>query len=856
MEKLQQMKVNVKEVFNKEKYSDAKMSEWFLKENTYDSHMLTDIKNVNPNKYFEIKAVKLEPLTPMFCDNIMLFSIIPAEHTEITNKKIMYKSSYCGTANTHIRQVFKDNNINIMPTSVKCKQTIKYSVGRDGDTQNGYIRNTVHKLDNIEEIKQQYYTKYNKSDTEDAYIVTYKIELADEEIHEMLPKLKTAMENTFNKLFYSFYLLDFDITQDYYNNANYGELEEYLLNNPNFSMQDANTKPNTRYVILNNKKYVGNNCLTYIDILENTRNKFYNKFICQVTSGGVNKAIGSNVYNFLYCPDKRLKETFKNENAIQSGITRLESTVMGGYLPNEKRLNKIINDLYSVADEQIFYKTPLQKQFKAITETLESNIILYNKAENKLYLTYWGNTLTGKITGTGIKMSKYNTEDKLKVLNYVKSHYSIAILNCYYVEIDKNKENMDEITFTTKLIKKENGKTQLFKNNVCFTTRPKNNKVICEEDSEENEENDSIEEDIDEKILVYTEENTQEDTEEKDDLFMQNRGLYSEELKFFLPTKKQQIKSKVLYEYLETETDKAPNLLSQKKREELIKRLEEEEIYNKETELKYKEREQKREERKEIRKQIEDKYKTLRCIEKIKDNLKENYKTKAKGSTELEINIKYNILSFRVTNNDYYIMYITYIENELLNKEIFFVPPYIKAILEKNLTKFINYGDNIYALEDTTDTILTFSGSKFGYYGTQHKKSLQIDSVNTYNLKLIDPHKTLKIENIKQEAEKLEDEENKKLLQKLTGEYKVKDCERMEILETDKNYTITHIQTIEYRKVERYIFKIAELKKLFVSNYFLEQEIKKKGLSRCVISLRTISIKTTPTKNKEMFVVI
>ena len=68
------------------------------------------------------------------------------------------------------------------------------------------------------------------------------------------------------------------------------------------------------------------------------RGKFYDKWICQATSGGVTKTIGSNLYNYLFCPDKRLRNTFSDERAINAGITRSEVTIRGGKLPSLEEL--------------------------------------------------------------------------------------------------------------------------------------------------------------------------------------------------------------------------------------------------------------------------------------------------------------------------------------------------------------------------------------------------------------------------------------------------------------------------------------------------------------------------------------
>ncbi len=234
------------------------------------------------------------------------------------------------------------------------------------------------------------------------------------------------------------YLLDFDITRDYLNIPNFTELEEHFINREDFIREGDQKTEETRYILLDSKKHVGKTCLSFYDLQEDKRDKYYNKWVCQFTSAGVSRAFGAHVYDFLFCPDKRLNATFKDEKAIMCGVTRLESSIYNGRLPTEEQLERIIEDMYDIVDVPMFYKTGFKNQYLALTENLNKNLVLYNKEENKLYASYWGNSLSRKITGGSIKMGKYSKpEDKERVINYVLAHYSIQLMPCYYVELEK-----------------------------------------------------------------------------------------------------------------------------------------------------------------------------------------------------------------------------------------------------------------------------------------------------------------------------------------------------------------------------------------------------------------------------------
>ena len=111
-------------------------------------------------------------------------------------------------------------------------------------------------------------------------------------------------------------------------------------------------------------------------------------------------------------------------------------------------------------------------------------------------------------------------------------------------------------------------------------------------------------------------------------------------------------------------------------------------------------------------------------------------------------------------------------------------------------------------------------------------------------------------DDIIEDLDKLEQENNKYLIQKLEGTFKTTQLNRLEELKINMDYTITHIQQIVYRGIDRYIFKIKENNNTYLSNYYLEHEFKNKSIPKEHFTIRAVKLKITPTKKKELLVVI
>lgn len=106
-----------------------------------------------------------------------------------------------------------------------------------------------------------------------------------------------------------------------------------------------------------------------------------NKFVCKLTSPGINKQLENHIIDFLNCPDKRLKETFGSEIAQKNGITRLEATIYNNYASDNFDIDekyyplyclKILEKNISFFLKALFYSVSISRIWKKLTDTLEN----------------------------------------------------------------------------------------------------------------------------------------------------------------------------------------------------------------------------------------------------------------------------------------------------------------------------------------------------------------------------------------------------------------------------------------------------------------------------------------------------
>ena len=112
-----------------------------------------------------------------------------------------------------------------------------------------------------------------------------------------------------------------------------------------------------------------------------------------------------------------------------------------------------------------------------------------------------------------------------------------------------------------------------------------------------------------------------------------------------------------------------------------------------------------------------------------------------------------------------------------------------------NVDKFIEHSDNIYTLDIIEMPFFSFI-AKNPYTG---KDNMFIEKLHC-DLRIQDKN----IIKEKQEIKQLENKIIENKIKQIEKEFKVKDLSRLEDLRENTKYTITHINTVEYRGKPRY----------------------------------------------------
>lgn len=249
-----------------------------------------------------------------------------------------------------------------------------------------------------------------------------------------------------------------DITRDLRGNLSKKTVNDYLIKSLGYVMEGCNKRGNK--VISENSSSIGKDCLTFIYSMDGIilRAKFYNKYVCQLTSAGVNYNMGNHFANLVDGENERLKKAFLDSR--EHGLTRMEVTLYSNKVYNKEYYSNVLEELEDISRQPSFYKTPFRNQWLQIENKLKNSLFLVDKTNGLYYYIYYVNNKTDKLIGISSKcvpskhyiIREFSLKDlPVNVLVYSYNKECIEYNVESYVKVEGDKCISRTMTFNTRI---------------------------------------------------------------------------------------------------------------------------------------------------------------------------------------------------------------------------------------------------------------------------------------------------------------------------------------------------------------------------------------------------------------------
>jgi len=479
--------VNLEELADNSKKSSSIYNKIGVINSINDTAYLNYYKNkinINENEILNLSGI--------FCDNILFYII--TEMDEIDTKE--QKTKHGDYGSNIIQQFFINHGLKGMVDFKHKKIRIENKTQQKEKTNKiiEFTTSQINKYKHIHNINENIEIK--------PVAQVYKISLSMININKIYEMFNNENIKYLEEQ-HGIYFYDIDFTQDVAGCFNKeGFISDLINNNSCFKMQNDTKKKYKNYdkniftdnninegesLILKNSKYVGLHCLTYLkneNGKEITRNKIYNKVICNLEMGSLTEPIGSNTYELIYNnKDKRLFNTIKT--GMETGILRIETTYnkMPTLEKVKERIEEIKKYLLDTKNNNYFYCS-ISEQWQNYTSSIKENLIILDYENKEFCIIRTVNSLTNRTSGIFIdkkhKDIKNETSRFKKVLLFYISYYAIKGVPLHIINLKKQKKT----TTIIKENKKTNEKKEVIKNETkifmsleCYKIKDDNNNI-------------------------------------------------------------------------------------------------------------------------------------------------------------------------------------------------------------------------------------------------------------------------------------------------------------------------------------------------------------------------------------------
>src|SRR3979490_1474454 len=199
--------------------------------------------------------------------------------------------------------------------------------------------------------------------------------------------------------------------------------------------------------IVDDRRKVGDNCISFYIPDHSMKIKVYNKFIQMLERCDVMTVLGSRIHNLFIDPTDYMKYII--QGLLHTGMTRIEIKFYDRELCPMNYYIDYFKQVKTNLEGCNFYKVSLERQWKQLVRRIYNKevIMIYLKEKRFFAYCHWLNSQTGKIQG-GTQKRVYERHIQLLVSNYSfnKTTSKLITITNDNTKVEEYKRTVSNIT--------------------------------------------------------------------------------------------------------------------------------------------------------------------------------------------------------------------------------------------------------------------------------------------------------------------------------------------------------------------------------------------------------------------------
>ena len=389
-----------------------------LQENTYESNLVSDIAYA-PYLRGNRGRTHLAPIPgfPPFCDDQYVYGRLQARDVVRVGNRVSCTTGETGSASLVVGRI-SNLSQEVWPRAEH--KYIHVSIAKTvGVGAGGKICETIQAIEagSGGKLEREWRAQHGGADPIAYFVAKLDVsELPIAVLHAGLQQFQQLLSANCMGLY------QLDYTQDLSGTLDRPELVQHLEEAHHFYRQGERPPENPQGCILDNTGSVGDHVCTFVQTIggRTTATKLYNKFVSQIEAGDVRGQFGGHMSGVVASTNDHLRQTLAHPDVLARGCTRVEISIYGcsvEELSPARADNMLARALQLAtpegdgADTGLFVVQPLAKLWENYASCLDRCLVLADRLQGKIYVSWSGNSKTGRTQGVLVPPTKAKVED-------------------------------------------------------------------------------------------------------------------------------------------------------------------------------------------------------------------------------------------------------------------------------------------------------------------------------------------------------------------------------------------------------------------------------------------------------------